>query len=160
VTYLITFVGYGCHLHSDASGSVDRTHNLPGSRVIEADGKRVSAESQRIHQPAYAMETSRRKVVLSSIQERCAQQTWSLLAAHVRTTHVHIVVEAEIRPERIMNDIKAYASRCLNQTGLDEPGRKRWARLEARDGYGNRSKCRPRFAMWSTGRVIQWLSSS
>ena len=27
-----------------------------------------------------------------------------------------------------MNDIKACASRCLNQTGLDEVGRKRWAR--------------------------------
>ena len=27
-----------------------------------------------------------------------------------------------------MNDIKSYASRSLNQTGLDEPARKRWAR--------------------------------
>jgi hypothetical protein len=129
VTYLITFACYGCRLHGDASGSVDRTHNLPGTRVIEADDKRVSAESQRMDQPPYTMETSRREVVLSSIQQRCAQQTWSLLAAHVRTTHVHIVVDAEIRPERIMNDIKAYASRCLNGTGLDETARKRWARL-------------------------------
>jgi hypothetical protein len=27
-----------------------------------------------------------------------------------------------------MNDVKSYASRCLNQVGLDEPARKRWAR--------------------------------
>ena len=27
-----------------------------------------------------------------------------------------------------MNDLKSYTSRCLNHTGLDEPGRKRWAR--------------------------------
>ena len=27
-----------------------------------------------------------------------------------------------------MNDLKAYASRCLNRKGLDEPARKRWAR--------------------------------
>jgi REP element-mobilizing transposase RayT len=74
------------------------------------------------------MEPNRREVVLSSIQERCAQQPLCLLAAHVRTTHVHLVVEAEVQPERIMNDIKAYASRCLNRMGLDEPGRKRWAR--------------------------------
>ncbi len=128
MTYLITFAGYGCHLHGDASGSVDRAHNLPGSRVMEADAKRISAELQRMDQPPYTMETSRREVVLSSLRDRCAQQNWSLLAAHVRTTHVHIVVEAETRPERIMNDIKAYASRCLNGTGLDEAGRKRWAR--------------------------------
>ena len=41
---------------------------------------------------------------------------------------MHIVVEAEARPERVMNDIKSYASRRLNQMGLDEPARKRWAR--------------------------------
>jgi hypothetical protein len=27
-----------------------------------------------------------------------------------------------------MNDLKAYASRYLNQTGCDEPDRKRWAK--------------------------------
>jgi hypothetical protein len=41
---------------------------------------------------------------------------------------VHIVVEADAHPERIMNDLKSYASRCLNQLGLEEPRRKRWAR--------------------------------
>jgi REP element-mobilizing transposase RayT len=41
---------------------------------------------------------------------------------------VHVVVEADVRPERIMNDLKSYASRCLNRLGLDEPTRKRWAR--------------------------------
>ena len=99
MTYLITFTGYGCHLHGDASGSVDRTHNLPGSRVIEADGKRVSAELQRMDQPPYAMETSRREVVLASLRERCAQQNWNLPAAHVRTTHVHIVLKRKSDPK-------------------------------------------------------------
>ena len=46
----------------------------------------------------------------------------------MRTSHVHVVVEADVRPERIMNDLKSYASRCLNRLGLDEPTRKRWAR--------------------------------
>jgi REP element-mobilizing transposase RayT len=46
----------------------------------------------------------------------------------VRTNHVHIVVEAEARPERVMNDLKSYASRCLNRAEMDEPARKRWAR--------------------------------
>jgi hypothetical protein len=35
--YLITFACYGCHLHGDPSGSVDRHHNLPGGRLSEAD---------------------------------------------------------------------------------------------------------------------------
>ncbi len=58
----------------------------------------------------------------------CVYRGWSLLAAHVRSNHVHTVVEAEAPPERIMNDFKAYASRRLNRMGLEEPGRKRWAR--------------------------------
>ena len=81
-----------------------------------------------MNQPPYEMDASRRKVVLAALRERCQQQDWHLLAAHVRTNHVHIVVEGEARPERIMNDIKAYASRCLNRMGWDEPARKRWAR--------------------------------
>jgi hypothetical protein len=38
------------------------------------------------------------------------------------------MVEADARPERIMNDLKSYASRCLNGLELDEVHRKRWAR--------------------------------
>ena len=74
------------------------------------------------------MDRSRRQTVLACWEERYSQRHWSLLAAHVRTNHVHIVVEADARPERVMNDLKSYASRCLNRMGLDEPARKRWAR--------------------------------
>ena len=79
-------------------------------------------------QPPYAMDGSRREAVLASLRERCSERHWCLLAAHVRSNHVHIVVETEVRPERVMNDLKSYASRCLNRMGLEEPTRKRWAR--------------------------------
>ena len=46
----------------------------------------------------------------------------------MRSNHVHTVVEAEVPPERIMSDFKAYASRRLNRLRLDELNRKRWAR--------------------------------
>lgn len=46
----------------------------------------------------------------------------------MRTNHIHLVVEGAVRPERILNDLKSYASRCLNLMGLDEPARKRWGR--------------------------------
>ncbi|MEX2264710.1 MAG: transposase [Bryobacteraceae bacterium] len=128
MTYLITFACYGCHLHGDESGSVDRGHNLPGSRLLEYDPQRVSADRQRMDQPPYHMDRRRREAVLASLLERCSNRQWKLLAAHVRTDHAHTVVEADVRPERIMNDLKSYASHRLNQLGLDEPARKRWAR--------------------------------
>ena len=79
-------------------------------------------------QPPYGLDHCRREAVLDGLLERCSSRHWKLLAAHVRTSHVHVVVEADVRPERIMNDLKSYASRCLNRLGLDDSVRKRWAR--------------------------------
>ena len=128
MTYLITFACYGCHLHGEERGSVDRRHNLYGGRFTAADPQRLSAECQLMDQQAYSMDGIRRETVLASLRGRCAERSWNLLAAHVRTNHVHVVVAAEARPERVMNDLKSFASRCLNNRGLDEPARKRWAR--------------------------------
>jgi len=74
------------------------------------------------------MDERRRQAVLTSVMERCSNRQWCLLAAHVRMNHVHVLVEAEVRPERLMNDLKSYASRRLNQLGFDGADRKRWAR--------------------------------
>ena len=78
-------------------------------------------------QAPYHLDQVRRDAVLEAIQEVCVHRGWSLLAAHVRSNHVHTVVEAEVPPERVMGDFKAYASRRLNRMRLDEPKRKRWA---------------------------------
>lgn len=101
---------------------------MPGARLREADHHLLQAELRNMDQPPYRLDLRRRRIVLDALLDRCRQQEWKLLAAHVRTNHVHLVVEAEVRPERIMNDPKAYASRCLNRKQLDEPVRKRWAR--------------------------------
>jgi REP element-mobilizing transposase RayT len=128
VIYLITFACYGAHMHGDESGSIDRHHNLPGSRVLGPEPTRLAAETHLMPHPAYAMDQPRRDAVLASLAERCAQREWSLLAAHVRMNHVHVIVDGEVPPERIMNDLKSYASRILNRMGMDGPDRKRWAR--------------------------------
>jgi REP element-mobilizing transposase RayT len=51
-----------------------------------------------------------------------------MLAAHVRTRHVHVVVQAGAAPEAVMTTFKGYASRALNQLGIDGEDRRRWAR--------------------------------
>jgi REP element-mobilizing transposase RayT len=78
------------------------------------------------HSP-YEMDSDQRAIVLKTLAEVCSHRRWSLLAAHVRTNHVHVIVEAEARPEKVMNDFKAYASRDLNRLDGSEPGRRRWA---------------------------------
>lgn len=126
--YFITFTCYGCHLHGHESGSVDFSQRQFGGRLLEPNPQRVARERQRMNQTPYELDESRREVVLQALQKRCRERKWNLLAAHVRSTHVHLVVAAEVRPERIMNDLKAFASRCLNRTKLDQPTCRRWGR--------------------------------
>jgi len=115
-------------MHGEERGSVDRRRNLFGGPLAEADRERLRAEALQMDQAPYSMDAARRRVVLAAVLERCVQWSWKALAAHVRTNHVHIVVDAEVKPERIMNDLKSYASRCLNLAGFDQPSRQRWAR--------------------------------
>lgn len=126
--YFITFACYGAHLHGDESGSVDRQHNVPGNRMLEADPRRASVDQNRMNQPPYLLDRAAREVVLGALSEVCVHRGWSLLAAHVRTNHVHVIVEADDSPEKVMNGFKSYASRGLNRMGRDGLDRKRWAR--------------------------------
>ena len=77
---------------------------------------------------AYSFDRLEREVVLQAIQDVCLHRTWDLIAAHVRTNHVHAIVEAEAPPERIMNAFKSWASRRLNERGVGETKPNRWAR--------------------------------
>jgi REP element-mobilizing transposase RayT len=126
--YFLTFACYGAHLHGQESGSVDRRHNLFGARVLEADPDRVAAERRRMRQAPYELCGDSRTLVLKTLREVCAHRGWNLLAAHVRSNHVHVILEAEVSPEKVMNDFKAYASRALNRLEGEEGGRRRWAR--------------------------------
>lgn len=128
MTFLITFSCYGAHLHGDESGTVDRRHRIVGEPLLEPDEKLRAAEKRGMDQSPYALDGVRRDAVLQALQHVCAHRGWVLLAAHVRTNHVHAVVRAEARPEKIMNAFKAYASRLLNEMQVDVAGRKRWAR--------------------------------
>jgi REP element-mobilizing transposase RayT len=76
-------------------------------------------------QPPYWLDRESRTAVLSALRGHCVHRGWSLLAAHVRTNHVHAIVEADVRPEKVMNEFKSYASRELNRLDRDGPKRKR-----------------------------------
>ena len=95
---------------------------------MDPDADRAMAERRKMLQDPYVLDAVARPVVLAAIQRHCAYRGWNLLAAHVRSNHVHIIVEAETRPERIMNEFKSYASRELNQLTGESPDRRRWAR--------------------------------
>ena len=127
--YFITYTCYGSHLHGVEPSSVDRNHNLPGSRYAPPDDNRLRSVQRQMVQQPYLLDFRRREAVLLAIQEVCSTRRWSLIAAHVRTNHVHVVVgAAEAAPESAMHDFKAYASRMQNQLDPTDAGTKRWTR--------------------------------
>ena len=79
-------------------------------------------------QQAYELDQEGRDEVMKAFEEVCLNRGWRLLAAHIRTQHLHLVVDAEERPERVMTTLKAYASRRLNRIEGSDQNRKRWAR--------------------------------
>jgi REP element-mobilizing transposase RayT len=107
---------------------VDPRHNVPGNRLVEPNGVRESSARERMTQEPYKMDQPRRRTVLESVREHCDFRKWVLLAAHVRSSHVLVVVDAPVTPEKVLNELKAYASRMLNLRGLDTRDRRRWAR--------------------------------
>ncbi len=98
--YFITFACYGTHLHGDESGSVDRRRNLFGSRSLEPDPQRAAAERRSMNQPPFELDRGSRAVVLQTLQEVCLHRGWNLLAAHVRSSHVHVIVEGKFHLRR------------------------------------------------------------
>jgi len=109
--YFITFACYGSHVHGAEPGFVDRRHNLPGTRTLDADSNRASAETNAMAQLPYLLDERARRLVLQ---------------VHVRTNHLHVIVESEAKPEKVMDDLKSYASRALNMVESNT-SRRRWA---------------------------------
>jgi REP element-mobilizing transposase RayT len=69
-----------------------------------------------------------RRMVAESIRETSAFRGWDLIALSVRTNHVHVVISAPARPERVMTTVKARATRRLVESGWADPGERIWAR--------------------------------
>ncbi len=128
LAYLITFTCYGTRLHGDEDGSVNRRHRIPGTPLLPPRRGWVITDQRQMKQATHTLDRTRRAIVLRSLRQHCAHRGWRLLAAHVRSTHIHLVVAAEQAPERILNEAKAYASRALKRAGLDAAGKRRWTR--------------------------------
>jgi REP element-mobilizing transposase RayT len=126
LAYFITFTTYGTWLHGRAPGSVDRGHNEPGTPFVPADSEKENVERRHLRQPEYRLDAERRGIVLRTIVEVAKHRGWTLWAVHVRSNHVHIVVSAAARPENVMADFKAWASRRLREAFGEDADRDRW----------------------------------
>lgn len=127
-TYLITFVTHGSWLPGDPRGWVDDSCNdvlkpaMTASHSLEAYGQSLMS------QDVFLLDAGMAPVVQRAVDGVCKHRGWSLHAINVRTNHVHAIVRADLPPERVMNDFKAYATRGLREAGLIGADRRVWAR--------------------------------
>jgi len=128
LAYFITFSCYGTWLHGKKTTSVDRRNNTYETDFLSVNPARQASVEERMLETPYLLNDARRNIVLSAIKEVCNHRLWSLLAAHVRTNHIHFAVRADIKPEIIISTIKAYASRRLNEAKLDDKRVNRWTK--------------------------------
>ena len=120
MVYLITFSCYGLRVPGDEV-FVSRHNNLVGARRSPPSPALARAARATMIGPTQELDSEQRQIVLQATIEVRRHRDWTLLAAHVRTAHVHVVVAGEVAPERIMNALKSYSSRALNC-------HRRWAR--------------------------------
>jgi REP element-mobilizing transposase RayT len=105
-------------LHGDERFTVDRNCNRYGAPLVDASKTWKEFEERLLSEPPFVMDQTARKEVLSSVKTVAAYRSWRLWAAHVRTNHVHIVVQSNVTPERAIVDFKAYATRALRAKGI------------------------------------------
>jgi hypothetical protein len=120
LAYHITFNCYGARLPGCEAGTVKRNdYNIHGTDKIPPNPGWELCAMDQMSRESYFLDRRRQRIVLAAIMEVCRFRKWTLYAAHIRSNHIHIVVQADKEPERVMVDFKAYASRRLNETGLD-----------------------------------------
>lgn len=126
--YLITFRTYGTWLHGDDRTSVDPKNNIFGQERIPPHKIRQEKMEALQALETVILDEQQKEVVLKTILKVCEYCGWRLFAVHVRTNHVHLVIEGEHTPEFMMTKLKAYASRKLNELNPEDKRIKYWSR--------------------------------
>ncbi len=127
--FFLTFTTYGCHLHGDERGSVDRRHNEFDSPRVGPSGELEDYERGKLIDEPFVMQDEHQLGAAFAIRQLCQAHAWELYALNVRTNHVHAVVApGNLSPERMMAALKAAATGLFYRRGLVERSRRIWSR--------------------------------
>ncbi len=110
---LFTFSTYGTHLHGAPAGSVVRWQRSWGAPRFDANGAWERRAGQRMAELPFVLDSEDREVVLGSVMATATDRSWVLYCAHVRTNHVHVVLQPNGDANRALAYLKARATRAL-----------------------------------------------
>ena len=133
IAYLITFRTFGTWLHGDDRSSTRRNKRTAReSKRIEPNVPFEDSMREEMKQDAVVLNRKQRIAVQQAIKEYCKTKGYILFAINVRTNHVHIVVGVKASPERVVDSIKAAATKRLRELGLVTEDKKIWSRGRSR----------------------------
>ena len=136
LAYHITWTAYGTWLAGDQRGWVAR--DLP--EIQKPDPRREDLARSLMVEEAATLTPEQRDVVWRTIEDHCAIRRWTLHAVNVRTTHVHVVVTADRAPEDVMNQLKSWCSRRLNERWVELPRRRHDSYLHRSNDHDGRQR--------------------
>lgn len=127
-TYFITFTTYGTRLHGDGRGSYERNRDDGRTHWLEPDPEREQREASNLKGEPFVVRKAALQLVAGTLTEVAAFKQWPLHGLNVRSNHVHLAISSPESPERVMNTLKAWATRRLREAGLVGPSQRVWTR--------------------------------
>lgn len=128
LAYMLTWTTYGTWMHGDKRGSVDRNNACHGMEYLLPDPRREDACQKLMKSPPVVLLPEQRQIIEQAIERHCAIRDWMLIAVNCRSNHIHVLVSTDgTLPERVMSELKAYATRALRQNRWNSEG-KVWTR--------------------------------
>jgi len=118
VGFFFTWTSYGTWLHGDERWSVNRKGETIRDKFVAPNLVLQQEHRELLKHAPSMMDGPMRRVVRLAIERDCEHRGYLLRAVNVRTNHVHAVVLANADPARILNSLKAWATRDLRQSGL------------------------------------------
>jgi REP element-mobilizing transposase RayT len=109
VVVLLTWSGYALH------PTIHKSENL------------VRWREQNAKSRPYVLERQHRKLILETICRTCKTRNWPLLAAHIRTTHLHLILDTPTAPERSLGELKRACTKALRAASLATADDRIWA---------------------------------
>lgn len=160
LAYLLTFRTFGSWLHGDERHSVDRHgKNIYGTPDIAPNQKLKSTMQSQLKQPVIVLNDLQRKIVEAAVKEVCEHRNYLLPAINFRTNHVHAVVSAQVKSERIIDAFKAYSTRKLREENLVSKELTIWLRGKSRRYLWKRATLSWQLIMFFTVKAIRLLKS-
>ena len=108
--FFLTWATYGTWLPGDDRGWIEYRH----SWQLPSPARKLEAEA-RMTEDACILDPEQRALVEKTIADHCQIRGWQLHAVNCRTNHLHVVVSANLHPDEIRKQFKAWCTRRLKE---------------------------------------------